>query len=984
MMNFMTTMKRFGLLGAFLMYSLAGSQAASSIFINTGSLTNVPQVDAITFVNEGLFNIGTILPYETVNTLYYTNTGRMIGVPGFRFENVTPGVTRRPAASFFNGVDASIFGSSGDRPLPGVAVTNAGLTFESGQVLISATNIFSRGQFLADASGRIRLDGQVIDLSRSAVGIFPFVGGLGSATPTNFIPDVGIFDLYWAASNEGSASFDSGGLARRARNSTNFMVATPQHVVTNLFSPNGFATSLVLTNAYAFVVTNAVTPTNWVVQAVFVQTQDPKFSVDVRFAPSSISTNPFTTPVVEFTNFETNVLQGGEFITQVYLIDRLAAETNFGLATNLLTLNTYRPANYEVTRATPPEFLLGSPADPAASTNANMHLYNRTFTNTIVTNVFTAYGFNVTNVSFTPPNVPGVSLTNMPGRVEIQAGDLNLNRTRIRAEGVVTIKANNVTSTNAVVDSQNVALNVGSTSGNLQVKGLVKDTVARTTGNVFAWSASWTNQTGFVTTNAPADPMGTPEVVTNTVDVGFHVLVVDADIITQVPVQTVEFTARSGNLSISDTLRLVESAKVDATNLVLTTTGKLLFGQKVTDWNAQTFPNLVNVVNDGLISIPRNAFYGSDRESGYGSFINRGSNTAFNASIRARLFENSGQLIVNSTTNPPGVGTIFVEAGTANLTGGLLRAGGEIRLAVNDLVMQGSTSSTLQAFVLSVTNSIVDGGRADGNRIRSEGFHLLRRARSGDLLGTTFESVAPIFLEVPHTSAAEDRGASPEGFSNNLAVGHVILDGKPESLFLFRGMGRKNALYIDLLELKGSVTTDVANSIRVEPNLVIYFADSIGVRPEQLNGLFADADAPQGRLRWVPSFVGPNSATDVLMQNNQLVLMNRGLRSSSTIDTDGDGIVNDADPYPLEADPASRVTVNTVLYNKDSSVIAFSWDAQPGRAYVVEFTTDLNSQNWQLLARHTNTTRSVSPAVVQDQIPAGTPQRFYRIRPVSR
>src|SRR5437667_660536 len=83
--------------------------AADALYLNTGTV-NTPQVDAITFVNKGLFQAFSSIPYESQDTLYFTNTvgtfsgsGTMIGSPGFRF-NTDSSVngTRTMASSFFN------------------------------------------------------------------------------------------------------------------------------------------------------------------------------------------------------------------------------------------------------------------------------------------------------------------------------------------------------------------------------------------------------------------------------------------------------------------------------------------------------------------------------------------------------------------------------------------------------------------------------------------------------------------------------------------------------------------------------------------------------------------------------------------------------------------------------------------------------------------------------------------------------------------
>lgn len=88
--------------------SLAMWAAPSPIYENYGAVTNVPQIDALAFANYGQFGVGSLLPYETQNTLYFTNKGIMQGNPGFRLEHVTDNGVRGPANVFFNDNGAAI------------------------------------------------------------------------------------------------------------------------------------------------------------------------------------------------------------------------------------------------------------------------------------------------------------------------------------------------------------------------------------------------------------------------------------------------------------------------------------------------------------------------------------------------------------------------------------------------------------------------------------------------------------------------------------------------------------------------------------------------------------------------------------------------------------------------------------------------------------------------------------------------------------
>ena len=60
------------------------SQGAIPLYENFGTLTDVPQIDAISFANYGTFSVSTVLPYDFQDTLNFTNMAEMSGSPGFR------------------------------------------------------------------------------------------------------------------------------------------------------------------------------------------------------------------------------------------------------------------------------------------------------------------------------------------------------------------------------------------------------------------------------------------------------------------------------------------------------------------------------------------------------------------------------------------------------------------------------------------------------------------------------------------------------------------------------------------------------------------------------------------------------------------------------------------------------------------------------------------------------------------------------------
>src|SRR4051812_15394456 len=109
--------RRFFYLGLFSLMLLPTRVRAQNTpidtYINRGFATNV-QVNARNFVNLGQFVVSTgIVPWDSQNTINFTNRGTMEGSVGFRFETVDPfdpaqGLfgLRHQASSFVNAANA--------------------------------------------------------------------------------------------------------------------------------------------------------------------------------------------------------------------------------------------------------------------------------------------------------------------------------------------------------------------------------------------------------------------------------------------------------------------------------------------------------------------------------------------------------------------------------------------------------------------------------------------------------------------------------------------------------------------------------------------------------------------------------------------------------------------------------------------------------------------------------------------------------------
>ena len=899
----------------------------------------------------------------------------------------------------------------------------AGFPVPPSYLWVDSSNIINHGTLSVGANGWLKIVGSDVDLARGALEVTAIQPTGSFNGQTNFINDVGISDIYWGQTN--TYSFFSPGVynGRTA-------VAPPHQVQ---FGPGGplFSTSfavpqplvygysnatdlvrLTLTNIDGST-TNILFPTNIVKQAVFVGVRDPAvLSSVVTFFPSSTFTNPFQTVCVRLGLRSTNVISGQPDLTTLFFYDTLASETNRGLLVNVFGTApppyvTERPANYNLSRVDDGRFAAGSPGNitPDAA-----FLYDPlTFSNNVVIGEYAGYAAQIDNlVSEPPPLTPG-TVTNFPGRVQVYADTLDFRSTRVRGEGEVIVKANHLlSSSGAAVDCQNLSYTLGSTNGNLDVANLAKVSVTRLKGNLLAWSAVWTNFMTVILTNNYTvtntfDSNGVaiatnsvPAPLTNTVVVDLYSLVLNGDnLLTTLPVITWELVTHSTNITISDSLTLVQSLLLDGQSFTLngnlalsSTTLQNTIGQSsvtsLLDWIYTNAPSLLFFTNNGTLSVPSEAHFGDDGPIPYLDFVNRGTLNGGSVSINSSYVGNSGLL---SAT----VGPLDVKGAAGKFQNGQSTSRGDINFKFGGLKFNNHQLSAVGAINFTVTNGLSDAGPSSANVFRAQnGFKLLAPPGSGDLLGTTFQSQLPNFVAADHAWAAQDRGVSTAGYTDNTALGKLILTVQSTTsaqfpLFRFKGVGATNGFYVDLLDLTGLSTNYVA-MLEIDPGLTLYYASAklsftpplnaagLPQQPEEyLDGQFG------GRLRWVSTFAGPNSSVDVVI-NGVTVPVNRALRFSKIIDSNGNGIPNYYDPDPFAAIPLVLAASLAPPSQPVSSAVAVSWDALTQKVYQVEFTSDIRHPAWQPLLQSTNTAATSSTVKIWDtNVPAGA-QRFYRVK----
>jgi hypothetical protein len=1002
--------------------------ATLPIYINNAPFISPPaqtNIDAVAWWNRAYFNVfrSTGLPFESLNTRFFTNAaasfvgpypaGTMIADPGLRFFNKV-GSQKFWMDSWVN--RGNITTDHGSSILFGGTLFFFNNSLAS-TLQVAATNITSDGSLSSGAHGLIRLEGNRINVSRSSLrtgssAISSGILGTSFLGVSNYVNDVGVYDLYWgegdgdalAAARRSAMRLDGLGFRPNftlpSPSSTFHEVITPSTLSSFFFTnttvvPGGsffvgtnFFTSTNLAGYSAAVYTNVLDATSRVVQVVFYPTNsDPGFVTDVRFY-DPLGGFGFGNPaiaVVGFHSTDFNIATETISTDSVYLSDGLATTTNAFLARNQ-TANTRRPSNYEVTRSTPFAYSLGTPGNAPFTSNL---FYNSTFTRNTVTNRYAGYAAQVDLLSSSPSGAIPYDATNVPGRIEILGDEVNLDESRIRAESALIIKAGNLASNRlAQIDAPLINFDVRSVQPSLIISNLAPQSVRRLNGVVRAWSAAWDN--------FEAVPTATG-FTTNTVS--FHVLIVENQMRSQIPVIVNEFAARGTHIVINDLLNIRKSFVVEGDSFHLTGGLTLPLGVNL---SSNTLLNVRNFTNDGVINISGSEFFGTDRPLPYLNYVNRGTNIAASHEIRTANFENPGCILANGgvfsldalnatltgpplitsnylTTNlfflfPSGV-TNIITTNTIVLQGApKIEGASDVQIFAHDLSVSNSiiNASTL---LMSVTNRLVDSGPAATNLWSvSGGFNFMDLPTTSDLLGTHLRTTTARFGQAEHFWPAVNLGAVSAGFVNNLALGKLTFDGGDRSLFRLSGQpGTDNAIYVDYIELFNATTNvnGVVNSVfAIAPNLTIYFANA-NVPASRLDG------AAGGRFRWVSSYTGPLSSTNITYPSGNTYTFNIALVTSTDLDSDGDGVANAIDPTPIYVAESAVLFVS--LAAAPERCVELSWRALSYSSNYLEFRSSAQASGWQVLTNF-HMGPFTWPVTVMDAISTNNASRLYRLR----
>lgn len=965
-------MKRFFLsvfLGFTTVYGAAAQQNTNTFTWQATHVFRVPNdppptIDAVNFVISpgALFGVDLTaeqvennFPFTTSDTLNVTNYGRLSGVPGFDFEYFPtvppppqPGVPFTHMAGTFanlaNGLGGGAIyctnidfgvnpfelfgvGSDGLLPfiIPGLAACH-----------ISATNVIDSGLITMDDTGLIDIKGNDLDLRRGQFlmsNSSSLFGGLFGFSTIDF--GLGVI-----GSDTNLVAWDPGtDLGPASASSAEFLSD-----FTGLFE------QMILTSPTVYWESNVVSSNLVVWRAIYLQDSSPaNVAKTVYFGGPA---DPFDPDLggrafhIEWAGTYRDPVTGNQNTNYLYLSD----EPVLDRSTNTL-FYAFRPnripSEFSITERAAKAGFLNPPATPGFANPAPAGVF--------ITNSFAYISVRPTAAPVDTNLVFGGSVTNIPGRIQFTANNsLNLANTHISGPNYLSLTCTNDFrgNTNAVISSAYADLNLGVTSGFLNLSNLLLPSLPAWTGVTNAPSAvfeggsagfptemgglqAWSGTFMFVDTNG----------VTNDV----RVLLVNSALqpTARVLEQNVNLHATQ-QLTVSDDLNIFGNFTSDTTSLTVTTNDLRAFSVEGGEINllspdifwSSSLPNLQNLTNYNFITTQNltvfagnysNPYMDPNSATPYQSFVNYGTIIDRGTLIRANWFQNDG--LLSETFD----GSIDIGAGTVIATNGVFSAplgavsitAGSV-LANNGSIVAGSTLTLGGSCFISdgdafgnqfglITNALLPNVVTNGNTwVVNGGVQIATAPASGDLLGTTIIDGAVSNLNSYNVWPAQDRGASPSGFANNLALGRLILNADDSgSQFDFVPANGNNAIYVDSLELQGNTTNTDANgnplSIAIAPGMKIYYAQAIenGVSvAEKLNGKYGSGSVNGGQFYWVSNYAGVYSSTNIPYPDGNTYIFNEALAVSPDLDSDGDGTVNKNDQTPIPIGWVFPVTNN--------------------------------------------------------------------------
>ena len=952
-------MKRF-LLPSLLLLAMGGTAfCADALYLNTGVVQVPPmdpqlvQIDATTFVNNSKFDVdmtgiqnltSASSLFTTSDTLNYTNNGLMIGIPGFDFENFPASVGQaQPSANFVNngnglngGVIAvtNIYSGGNLFGFGGIFFNLFGaLNFDTpGLALfkVRADNVVNSGLITMDNTGVIDLRGKDLDLRRGRLVMTP-----GSSLFNNS------FNIFNTSFGINSLDYGLGTFGTNSFGWFPFADLTPTTALSPIFasSVNFFFEEMQLTNATVYFQDLNPQPDasgTIVWRGIYLQDNSPSnVTKNVYFNASGLAAGAFN---IEWTGTFRDPLTGQLDTNYFYLSDEPVLRRN---------TNTFFVAFPGV----PSDFSFAESTTKLINAPAATPGYANPAPDSVVTNDFSYVSIRPNAVLVDTNVVVGGNPTNLPGRIQLTAShSLNLANARIVGANYLSLNSPNqfLGNSNAYIAAPYADLNIGVTNGSLTMSNLLVPELPAWTGVPGAPSAVF--QFGF-TSLVPVEMGGIQAwsgsyifVDANGFTNDVRMLLVNSALKPTTPAFQQDVILHDpGNLVIDDELNIFRTFSSDATTLTVNTNANSAFslaGQvnllsSDIFWSA-SLPDLQYLTNYGTITTKNLANFAGNMltpnsdpaaATPYQAFVNGGTIVNQGTFVRANFFLDSGTIqedvfggidIGGAPTTIITNGALLAPNGSVSIAGGSLFISNSIIEAGQSLTLTPSCSLS-DGYVFGnqfgeITNATLPNVVTNGNTfVAGSGVRIMAAPESGtaDLLGTTITNFALNGQDSINIWPAQDHGASPLGFADNLALGRMVLnsDAVP-SQFTFAGLSGNNAIYVDTLIFQGAVTNTDANgnfpSVSIAPGMKIYYAQALmnGVSiAEKLNGKNG------GGFEWVSNYAGVYSSTNMAYPDGNTYIFNEALAVSPDIDSDGDGTVNQQDPTPIPAGLTFPITV---------------------------------------------------------------------------
>ncbi len=868
------------------------------------------------------------------NTLNFTNLGEMDSVTGFNFDTQTSLVTDTEAAGFYNSGGINCGTTVGAIFLNQFFNTFNGTYYGGyGGLNVWATNVFMGNNSVANIgpNGLARFGGNNVTFTNTKVTIQSQSGDLAGTSTAN------VYAI-------GQADHNTNGWSPSA-NLSQFYADAP-------LNSSPFGIFLFNSVPYFKITASDNSGTNWIVRMIFLQDTSVNVATNVYIVGNQ-GTNGVGTAHVEWVGSYTDPATGQTSSRYLYLINDYMQ----GSSTNILKYGdpgTGVPNNFSILTS-PTQLALGAP-NPAG------FIANVLSSDSITNNIYSYVNAQLitTSVSTNSGNTGVIALTNLPGRVEITASNvLNLSRATLSGMNYLLLKSPKhfVYDGRSQIAAAYSDIYLGNTNNSMAVTNLIKPSVPQWSGNIEAWTTRWV-----VSNTVPAYPG---------YNFDFRALLVASQVNPVSASQVQDFALySSNNVVISDVLNITRSLSLNCTNLLLTTNGigvgaqsldgELNLGAPGIIWESSV-PRLSCLTNYGAIRTLSSAKFGKV-SSPYLTLVNSGLiRDVGNTIIYANNFENYGTIAAAA-------GLLVAQAQSANMTNASLLASGTMSLTASNLVMVGTSIHSGGSLTLNVSGLLTDTGVLSSNFWSigenypgfgyAAGLNLAAKPAAGDLLGTTITNYAAVGTStVDNLWAGEDRGYSVAGYSNNAAIGQLVLDAMTNSTqFHFIGTGVAgvtNAIYVDCLQLwdfadpadPNNWSSATLSALDFDDNVVIYYAQALtksGVSvAEFINGWNND------HLRWVPTYAGHFSSTNIVYPDGTTNAVNLALATSSNLDPDRDGILNGnnlPDPTPILV--PSQLAFNLVLTNLPPRSVRIGWRTIPLAGNSIFYKTDLASSNW--------------------------------------